>query len=98
MTSFSLHPNLLTCLRELCQKADVSSKHSAIIFKGSSKIVATGYNTRRNCIDGHPVCAQHAETSAIKQLLSHLSLRSFLHMGPNGTWRFLRDYRIKKEA
>jgi tRNA(Arg) A34 adenosine deaminase TadA len=84
-----LNDLLRSRLLDLSRHSDVASRHSAVIVRGGSKIVATGHNITRNCMSGHPICAQHAETNAILNLLSHYSCRSALQMSRDGKWCFL---------
>lgn len=88
-----LHSRLL----DLSRHSDVASRHSAIIVRNGSKIIATGHNISRNCMSGHPICAQHAETNAILNLLSLNSCRSSLQMSRDGKWRFLRGTTAKEK-
>ncbi len=83
-------PMLLNKLSELSKLSDVASRHSAIIVRSGNKIVSTGYNNTRTCMSGHPICAQHAETNAILNLLSLHQSRSSLKMTRDGRWCFLR--------
>lgn len=78
-------------------KSDVCSRHSAAITKGGKKVVAIGYNNSRTCFSGNTVCAQHAETAAIMDLLSQHSAKQYLKMVPSGKWCFLRT-RTTQEA
>lgn len=92
-----LNPLLFTKLSELSKLSDVASRHSAIIVRNGDKIMATGYNNSRNCMSGHPICAQHAETNAILNLLSLYGSRCYLKMSRDGKWRFLWNTTIKKK-
>ena len=77
--------------------SDVCSRHSAAITKGGKKVVAIGYNNSRTCFSSNTVCAQHAETAAIMDLLSQHSAKQYLKMVPSGKWCFLRT-RTTQEA
>lgn len=92
-----LNYNLSNILRELSLKSDIASKHSAMIIRGGNKIISCGYNNGRTCMSGHPICAQHAETNAILNMLSEHSARSTLKMKRDGQWCFLRGPSIKKK-
>lgn len=92
-----LNTNLLARLCHNALKSDVCSRHSAAITKGGKKVVATGYNNSRTCFSSNTVCAQHAETAAVMDLLSQHSAKHYLKMVPNGKWCFLRT-RTTKEA
>ena len=96
----TMHLNdlLKSRLLELSMNSDVASRHSAIIVRNGNKIVATGYNNSRNCMSGHPICAQHAETNAILNLLSMNSCRTSLQMSRDGKWRFLWGSPVKKKV
>ncbi len=85
-----MNPLLSHKLFELSKLSDVASRHSAIIVRSGNKIIATGYNNNRTCMSGHPICAQHAETNAILNLLSVHQSRSSLKMTRDGRWCFLR--------
>lgn len=85
-----MNPLLLTKLSELSSLSDVAARHSALIVRSGSKIIATGYNNSRTCMSGHPICAQHAETNAILNLLSVYQSRQSLKMTRDGRWCFLR--------
>ena len=90
-------PMLLNKLSELSRLSDVASRHSAIIVRNGNKIVATGYNNSRTCMSGNPICAQHAETNAILNLLSLHQARSSLKMTRDGRWCFLWVRPIKEK-
>jgi hypothetical protein len=92
-----LNTNLLARLCHNALKSDVCSRHSAAITKGGKKVVATGYNNSRTCFSSNIVCAQHAETAAVMDLLSQHSAKQYLKMVPNGKWCFLRT-RTTQEA
>lgn len=85
-----LNPLLLSRLSDLSKLSDVASRHSAIIVRNGDKIIATGFNNSRACISGHAVCAQHAETNVIMNMLSLFQARSSLKMTRDGQWCFLR--------
>lgn len=91
-----LSESLLRRLVETASKSNISTKHSAMIIKGTSKIVASGFNNNRTCMSGHPVCSQHAETAAVMDLLSQNQARQSLKMVPNGKWFFQWDKAIAK--
>ena len=93
MLSSLLH----TRLSELSKLSDVASRHSAIIVRSGNKIVATGHNNSRTCQSGHPICAQHAETNVILNLLALNNSRSSLKMMRDGRWCFLRDRPTKEK-
>ena len=93
-----LPTNILTSLRELCLHSNVAFKHSAIIFKGSSKIVAMGHNCDRGCVNGTQILTAHAEMSAIFQLLRSISAGNVLRMGANKQWCFLRRPASKEKV
>ncbi len=90
MSFQQLPSSILTNLRQQCLQSNVAFKHSAIIFKGNSKIVAVGHNCERGCVHGTQVLTAHAEMSAIFQLLRSLSVPNVLKMGANKKWCFLR--------
>lgn len=92
-----LSPLLFTKLSELSKLSDVASRHSAIIVRNGDKIMATGFNNSRTCMSGHPICAQHAETNAILNLLSLYQSRSSLKMTRDGQWCFLWKRPIKEK-
>ena len=87
--STTISNSMLNKLINTAHKSNVSTKHSAMIIKGATKIVACGYNNNRSCMSGNPVCTQHAETAAILDLLSQNQARQSLKMFPNGKWFFL---------
>lgn len=87
---------IISKLIDTAHKSNVSTKHSAMIIKGASKIVASGFNNNRSCMSGNPVCTQHAETAAILDLLSQNQARQSLKMFPNGKWFFLWDKTVTK--
>ena len=68
-----------------------------MIVKGMSKVIAYGNNNNRTCLSGHPVCTQHAETSAIMDLLMQNQARHSLKMMSNGKWIFLWDKAIAEQ-
>jgi hypothetical protein len=85
----TMNTNLLARLSHNAQKSDVCSRHSAAITKGK-KVLAMGYNNSRTCFSSNIVCAQHAESAAVMDLLSQHSARQYLKMAPSGKWCFLR--------
>ena len=91
-----LNTNLLARLSHNALNCEVASRHSAAIVKGNNKVVAMGYNNHRTCFSGHFSCGQHAESSAIIELLGLYSARHYLKMLPDGKWCFLRPYTATK--
>jgi hypothetical protein len=91
-----LSANLLSIMISHAKNSNVSTKHSAMIIKGNNKIVASGYNNNRTCMSGHQTCTQHAEASAIINLLIQNGARQSLKMLANGKWIFLWDKAVAK--
>ena len=92
-----LSSNILSSLRQSGLNSNVSFKHSAIIFKGSSKIISVGHNCERNCIHGAEIGTEHAELSAIMKILRTYSAQNALRMGADNKWYFLRKRETKTE-
>jgi len=86
-----LSANLLDNLISKANNSNVSTKHCAMIIKGTNKIIASGHNNSRTCMSGHPTCTQHAEASAIMNLLMQNQARHSLKMITNGKWIFQWD-------
>jgi hypothetical protein len=93
-----INNNLLARLSHNALKCQVASRHSAAILKGNTKVIAMGYNNHRTCFSGHPTCGQHAESSAIFELLMLHSARHYLKMLPSGKWCFLRTNTTSQET
>ena len=85
-------------LTDLSKLSDVASRHAAVIVRNGNKIVSTGFNNSRTCMSGNPICAQHAETNAILNLLSQHQARSAVKMTRDGRWCFLWGRTTKEKT